>query len=149
MNMLYRRKVRLQFNCTQVTQSLYAIFFDVKKDKTMVQEEKGSSYCRTVVVEEHIVLLSESGSVYIGYVTPDFGSSADIAQSIIKFFTLKRITSLELVAVECDGTNVNVRKKNGKVKRLKTFVGHKLNCLLAALFRKLTKKHLRHNTFPE
>ena len=76
--MLYRRKVRLQLNSTQVTQSLYAIFFDGRKDKTIVQEKKGNSYYRTVVVEEHIVLLSEPGSVYIGHVTPDSGSSADI-----------------------------------------------------------------------
>lgn len=128
-----RRKVRLQLNSTQVIQSLYAIYFDGRKDKTIVQEKKGSSYYRTVVVEEHIVLLSEPGSVYIGHVTPDSGSSADITQSIIKFFTLKRITLSELVAVGCDGTNVNVGKKNGTVRRLETFVGHKLHwfvCLL-------------------
>ena len=66
MNMLYRRKVRLQLNSTQVTQSLYAIFFDGRKGKTIVQEKKGSSNYRTVVVEEHIVLFLEPGSVYVG-----------------------------------------------------------------------------------
>ena len=76
--MLYRRKVRLQFNCTQVTQSLYAIFFYGRKDKTTVQEKRGSSDYRTVVLKEHIVLLSELGTVYIRHVTPDSGSSADI-----------------------------------------------------------------------
>ena len=55
------------------------------------------------------------------------------AKIIIKFFTLKRITPLELLAVGYDGTNFNVGKKNGAVRRLKAFVGHKLHwfvCLL-------------------
>ena len=87
--MLYRRKIRLQINSTQVTQSLYAIFFDGRKDKIIVQEKKGSSYYMIEVVEEHIVLLSQPGSVYIGYVTPDFGSSEDITQSFIKELHLR------------------------------------------------------------
>ena len=74
--MLCCRKVRLQLRSTQVTQSLYA-FFDERKDKTIVQEKKGSSYYRTVVVEKNNVLLSELRSVYIGHVTLDSGSSAD------------------------------------------------------------------------
>ena len=72
-------------------------------------------------------MLSKPGSVYTGHVTPDSGSSADITQSIIKFFTLRRITPSELVAVGCDGTDVNVGQKNGRVKRFETFVGHKLH----------------------
>ena len=35
-----RRKVRIQLNSTQVTQSLYAIYFDGRKEKTVVQEKK-------------------------------------------------------------------------------------------------------------
>ena len=57
------------------------------------------------------------------------------AKTIIKFFTLKRITPSELLAVGYDGTNFNVGKKNGAVRRIKTFVGHKLHwfvCLLHA-----------------
>ena len=75
--MLYHRKVRLQLSSTQVTQSLYAIFFDGRKDNTIIQKKKGNSYYSTVVVEEHIVLLSEPGSVYIEHATQDSGSSAD------------------------------------------------------------------------
>ena len=110
MNILYRQMVRLPLNSTKVTQSLYAIFFDGRKDKAIVEEKKGSSYYRAVVVEKHIFLLSESGSVYLGHVIPDSWSSADITQSIIKFFALKRITPLKLVAVGYDETNVNVGK---------------------------------------
>ena len=65
--------------------------------------------------------------------TQDSGSTADITQSIIRFFTLKRITPSELVAVGCGGTNVNVGKKNDTVRRFETFFGHKLHwfvCLL-------------------
>ena len=66
-------------------------------------------------------MLSEPGSVFIGHVTPDSGSSADVTQSIIKFFTLKRISPSKLLAVECDDTNVNIGKENGTVRRLETF----------------------------
>ena len=102
-------------------------------------------------------MLSEPGSVYIGHVISDSGSSVDITQSIIQFFILKRIKPSELVAI--DETNVNVGKKNGIVRRLESFVGHKFNCfvrllhlmnwLFGSFFRKLTERHLGHNTFPK
>ena len=68
--------------------------------------------------------MSEPGSVYIGQVTPDSASSANNTQSIIKLFTLKRITPSELVAVGCNEININIGKKNGSVRQLETFVGH-------------------------
>ena len=118
--------IRLQLNSTQVTKSLYATYFYGRKDKTIVQEKKRKFLLRTVVVKENIVLLSDPGSVYIGHETSDSGSSTDITQRIIKFFTSERIRPSELVAIGCDGTNINVGKKNGTVRRLETFVSHKL-----------------------
>ena len=60
-----------------------------------------------------LFFFSEPEFVYIGQVILDFGPSVDMAQSIIKFFTMKRIAPSELVAVRFDGINVNIGKKNG------------------------------------
>lgn len=131
-----RRKVRSQLESTAAhaqIQSLDGIYFDGRKDKTIVYQKKGNYSYRTTVMEEHIVLLSEPGSVYIGHVTPDSGSSADITRSITNFVAQKEISLSKLVAVGCDGTNVNTGQKNGIIRRLETFVGHKLHwfvCLL-------------------
>jgi hypothetical protein len=98
-----------------------------------VCHKNGNSSYLTTVVEEHIVLLSEPGSVYMGHVTPNSGCSADITQSITNYITQKGIALSKLVAIGCDGTNVNTGKKNGIVKHLEVFVGHKLHwfvCLL-------------------
>lgn len=69
-------------------------------------------------METHIVLLSKPGSIYIGHVTLDSGSNANIITSIINFITQKKMTLSELFAIGCDGTNVNVGKKNDEVRQL-------------------------------
>lgn len=102
-------------------------------------EKKGNSFYKTTTVEEHIVLLSELGSVYIRHVTPDSGSSADITQSIYSVVTQK---GTKLVAVGCDGTNINTEKKNGVVRRLEIFVGHNLHWFLCLHTNELPLRHL-------
>lgn len=65
----------------------------------------------------------------MGHVTPDSGTSENIASSIISFIQQNEIDLSKLIAIGCDGTNVNTGKKNGIIKRLEQFVGHALVCL--------------------
>ena len=39
------------------------------------------------VIEEHISLIQEPGSVYIGHTTPSSGSAKSITDSILNFLT--------------------------------------------------------------
>ncbi len=50
--------------------SKYAIYFDGRKDKTLIQIKEGERTARKTITEEHVVLLSEPESKYVGHVTP-------------------------------------------------------------------------------
>lgn len=83
-------------------------------------------------MEQHIVLLSVPGSLYIGHKIPDSKSSVIIIRDIINFVIQKEIILLELVVNECDETNANFVKKNSSVRRREIFVGYRftLVCVL-------------------
>lgn len=64
---------------------LQTLYFDGRKDHTMTNVQKGSKWYRKNVVEEHLTLLEEPGSQFIGHVTPASGSSEDIKNSLLDF----------------------------------------------------------------
>ena len=104
-------------------------------------------------------MLSEPGSVYIGQVNQNSAFSADITQNIINFFILKRITPSELVVVGSDGKMSTLVRKMAQSEGLKplftiNYIGLYaycilMKCLFAAIFRKLTERHLGHKFFSE
>lgn len=57
------------------------------------------------IKEEHIVLLQEPGSKYIGHVTPKTGTAKQIVQSILAF--LDPDVAASLLGIGTDGTAVN------------------------------------------
>ncbi|KAK4871779.1 hypothetical protein RN001_015903 [Aquatica leii] len=65
------------------------INFDGRKDKTLAVEKIGSSYHSKKITEQHMVLVAEPGSTYLGHVTPSSGSASSIK------------------TMGCDGTVVN------------------------------------------
>lgn len=138
-----RKKMRNKLQCDSKTTQPLGIYFDGRKDKTIENTQINGSHYRKTVTEEHIVLLSEPDSIYIGHVTPDSGTSEQITSSIIKFIKENEIELTKLIAIGCDGTNVNTGKNNGIIKRIEEFVGHKLHwfvCLLHA--NELPLRHL-------
>lgn len=134
-----RTNLKRKFNVTEPM--VYGIFFDGRKDKTIVQEKKGEKFCRKTIVEEHIVLVSEPGSTYLGHVTPVSGSSNHIKASILSYLQ-QNVNLSKLWAVGCDDTVVNTGSKNG-VRQLEIAVGRPLQwfiCLLHA--NELPLRHL-------
>ena len=88
-------------------------YFDRRKNKTIVNiQESGKCYRRTVT-EKHYSLVQEPGSSYLGHVEPTSGTTKDIKSSITHFLSLNNIVADKLVAVGCDGTNVNTDKNGG------------------------------------
>ncbi|XP_031339102.1 uncharacterized protein LOC116167737 isoform X2 [Photinus pyralis] len=94
---------------------LLGLYFDGRKDKTIIQEERGNKRYRKTITEEHIVLLAEPGSRYIGHVTPISGTASSIKGGILQFLNLHFKDVSSLVAIGCDGTAVNTGSKNGVV----------------------------------
>ncbi|GBP00984.1 hypothetical protein EVAR_2278_1 [Eumeta japonica] len=59
------------------------------------------------------LLKQEPGSTYLGYVIPHIGSAKGIVSSIIAFLEQQSISKNDLMAIGCDGTNVNTGKNGG------------------------------------
>ena len=68
--------------------SIVGLYFDERKDKT--SQQCGNK--RTTVVEEHMSLVYEPNSQYIGHLTPENDSSKCINSSIREFIKEKRLT---------------------------------------------------------
>ena len=68
--------------------------------------------------EEHISILSEPGTKYVGHFTPGTGTAQSICQGIIKFADQSNISLESLIAIGCDGTNVNTGTKGGIIRLL-------------------------------
>ena len=73
---------------------------------------KGYKSSKNLVSEEHIRMLREPGSSYVGHVSPKTGSSKHISEEILALLTSDSNSSY-LIAIGCDGTNVNTGTTNG------------------------------------
>lgn len=65
-----RSKNRQKLVKEVINTELSALYFDGKKDKTFKMVKKGNKYYRTTCIEEHISVIQEPGSIYMGYVVP-------------------------------------------------------------------------------
>ena len=59
------------------------------KGYTITNQQKGSKWYRRRDVEEHISLMEEHSSKYLGHVSPASGTSQNIKQSILNFLREK------------------------------------------------------------
>lgn len=61
------------------------IYFDGRKDNTLFQDKIGNKMYRRVKKEEHMSIVREPESQYIGHVSPESSSGQGIAESILKY----------------------------------------------------------------
>lgn len=121
---------------------IYAIYFDGRKDRTLVQHKEENISSRKTVIEEHIVLVSEPGSKYFGHISVSPGTAKNISESIFNFLQ-QNMDLADLVAIGSDGTAVNTGVHNGIIRCLETKMGRPLQwfiCLLHA--NELPLRHL-------
>jgi hypothetical protein len=102
-------------SCAKVVQGIY---FDGRKDKTLSKEMVDGMAHRRVIVEEHVALVQEPGSSYVGHITPASGSSSSIQAAIVTLMQENNIDMQHLLTVGCDGTAVNTGKKGGVIRLL-------------------------------
>jgi len=82
-----RNKVRRERNSMRSKQMkidlpIKAIYFDGKRDNTMtVLKKNGKSY-KQKITEEHIALVSEPNSEYVGHFTPEAGTARSITNGL-------------------------------------------------------------------
>lgn len=113
-----RQSQRRKLQCIKKLNGLRSIYFDGRKDKTIVSVKDGSRYRRRKIVEEHLSLIEEPGSQYIGHITPETGSAKHIVKSLIEFLHTNCTSLSDIVAVGCDGTKVNTGRVGGTIRLL-------------------------------
>lgn len=94
---------------------LKGISFDGKRERTLKQVVVNGSPRNVKVMEEHVTLVKEPNSCFIGYITPEDGKGREIAKGILSFLNNEGIALDNLVAVNCDGTSTNTGKHNGTI----------------------------------
>lgn len=120
-----------------------SIYFDGRKDKTLVNEKIGERYHRKEVLEEHISVLAEPGSIYLGHTTPSRGTAKEIVTSIVFLLENQGLNLDEVICVGCDGTATNTGWKGGIIQYLEKYFERPLQwcvCMLHA--NELPLRHL-------
>lgn len=127
-----------QENITQIP----ALYFDGRKDKTLTITEKDGQKYRHNVLEEHISLIKEPDSKFLGYIIPSSGTSKCIEQAITKYLLEAGMSMEHLLAIGCDGTNVNVGKNGGIIRLLEKRLNKPLQWIVCLLH--MNELPLRH-----
>ena len=93
---------------------IYSLYFDGRIDNTLSERGK-------IIKEEHITLLKESGSIYLGHVVTDASDADEIFKAIIG-----RLGKLDnLLLIGCDGANVNTGIHNGIIQKFENLLDRK------------------------
>lgn len=123
--------------------SVPALYFDGRKDKTLVLSKKNGKIYKSTVLEEHISLIKEPGTEFLGYISPVSGTSKCVEKSIVDYFLEQNISTDDLVAVGCDGTNVNVGRQGGIIRLLEKRFNRPLQWIVCLLhMNELPFRHL-------
>ncbi|XP_050296893.1 uncharacterized protein LOC126736540 [Anthonomus grandis grandis] len=115
-NIIDRHKVRRARQELQKSSKiglLRGLYFDERKDKTLIFTDNR----KRTVVKEHITLIQEPGSNYIGHLSPISGTALSILNSLTEFLNNSAISLDSLKAVGCDGTNISVGLLEKNTKR--------------------------------
>ena len=88
---------------------------------------------KRTVVEEHVTLIKELQSEYIGHFAASTGSSQSLFNGIINFCASNELSLDDVAAIRCDGTAVNTGRKGGVIKRLEDHLNKPLQCLVCVL----------------
>lgn len=117
-----RQKVRKSLKEEAIAEEdIQAIFFDGRKDMTLVKQRIEDKWYETKQVEDHYVLVGEPGTNYLSHLTVERGTGAAIANGLYEAMKEMEITD-KIVAVGADSTAVNTGRKGGAV--------HLLECKL-------------------
>lgn len=137
-----RKKERNELYKQQTQLHLPALYFDGRKDKTLNIVKKGAKRYRQTVIEEHITVVKEPDSVYIGYATPIQGTAKSIEASINALLLSKKIKLDNLMALGCDGTVTNTGKFSGVIRLFEKRLQRPLQWIICMLH--LNELPLRH-----
>ena len=128
-----RKKSRVQSIGSTDYGNVTSLYYDGRKDRTLVMERSAEKLARKEIIEEHITVLAEPGSRYLGHFSPTSGNAKDIADGLFAFCEEKQIDVTRIDSFGCDGTNVNVGWKSGILRRLEKKLKRPLHWIICQL----------------
>lgn len=138
-----RQRAREQSLSSSECGNVTSIYFDGRKDKTVMMIKSESKRARTEVTEEHITVLSEPGSKYIGHFSVSSGSANNIVNGLYDFCIQKKIDVNKIDSIGCDGTNTNVGWRAGVIRKFEEKLGKPLQWIVCQLHsNELPLRHL-------
>ena len=138
-----RKRKRNQLRFSQDSKKVRGIFFDGRKYATIENIKEGSKFYRRSITQEHISLIEEPESKYLGHISPSGSSAKLMKDSIVNFIATKNIDTQMFVAVGCDGTAVNTGNKGGAIRLLEKEYNKPLQWLICLLHaNELPLRHL-------
>lgn len=122
-----------------IKDELFGLYFDGRKDKTLTMIDSR----RKTIVEEHISLVKEPGSVYIGHLAIQSGKAAIVSRNLKQYLDEKDICWEKLEVIGCDGTVINTGFKGGVIRCLELEIGKPLQWFICQLHaNELSLRHL-------
>lgn len=123
---------------------LKAIYFDGRIDSTLVIERKqDDTYYRTTQKEEHIVLVEEPESRYLGHVTPSAGTGESISKAMLSFIREHKMDLSDIAVIGSDGTVTNTGHTNGVMSLIEKAIQKPLQRIICILHtNELPLRHL-------
>ncbi|KAH9628577.1 hypothetical protein HF086_010311 [Spodoptera exigua] len=138
-----RQKLRKETLSQGHLDTIPALFFDGRIDKTLKIVMKGGKKYRLTSVEEHISIIKEPGTVYVWYAVPSHGTVKGLESAIFQTVTGQLNMSLEdTLAIGCDGTVTNTGKYGGVIRLLEKRLQRPLQWIICLLH--LNELPLRH-----
>lgn len=127
------RRARLALRAAAIEhfrgEQVHALFFDGRRDKTL----KFQSGHQERVVEEHISILREPGSIFLTHITTDDSKARTITDGIFERLVDKNIYTTSIKAVGCDGENTNIGIKAGVIRMIEEELKTNLQWLVCLL----------------
>ena len=138
-----RQAKRQSIQKTDLDGVVRSLYFDGRKDSTITIMKHGSRWYKRKVMEEHLSLVEEPGSKYIGHVAPLSGTAKDAKLSIMTFLKDRYKCLDKLVAIGCDGTNANTGRIGGTIRLIELELEKPLQWLVCQLHaNELPLRHL-------
>ena len=131
-----RRERKKKSQLTETFDDIQALFFDGRKDETLDFNQKLSSK-----MQEHVTILSEPSSKFMGHVSVSKGDASSISNEIINI--VEENNSIENIGgIGCDGTAVNTGSKGGVIVLLENYFNRSLQWIICLLH--INELPLRH-----
>ena len=113
--------------------NVISLYFDGRKDRTLLMEKSGTKRISREVIEEHVTVLAEPGSRYLGHSAPSSDIAKNIANSLIEICKEKQIDINKIQSIGCDGSNTNVGWKTGVIRRFEENFQRPLHWIICQL----------------